>query len=766
LTQGVFPNNFFFPTPKSDLKGGDMVVNKFKKSFLGGLFFGLAAMLIVTSPALAVETKWAVLQGDWNIPGNWTGGVVPTQGDDVLIDIPGAEVTYQNSSNPTLNSLQLGLKPEESSSLEFLFYHDPKPGQDLLTVKNAEIGSKGTANYFHNGGSLKVLQDLTLGTAIDGQGLYYMGGSGALSVGGNETLGQAGAGYLLQLGSTISSGRPPALGCTPPKPTSPPVVPPHSVGKNLYLGVESGSDGEFNLSASSLTVGGSIRVGIKGTGLFDQDSSIVKIKGNDPDPLANDGVLSSSPVFSAISKTNLKNNKLECVSSRGPGLIVGLENEGYYNLKGGTLNVNYSEIIGLDENGEGYFDQSNGTHIIDGNLYLAKEANSYGQFLFSVPQSSETPTPPEVGLLDVHGFASVGYLGEGWFLQNGGTVKIRGIDQEVNLKGTKSLSTTLSKGASISCSQQQYTGFTVGRGGIGAYDLNDGELLVSRGEIIGMLSGSNGTFSQFGGNHFIGGNLTIARDSGSKGLYTLTDGTLKVQGSLLNNPDGTFDYYGGELLANVINKGTFNAYGPGTRAFPKQFFNYGTFKLTSPSLGTAAFAQKFRNYGIYESSGNPGVDSRFTYLYIADQGRVVAGALDNYYVAKEFINTSTRKTEWKTDTANLIFTGPGRKPFKTGSANNGADGFADNFAWGSLGIEGNGSVQLLGHLYADQIRGVNAKELSKKITNLFGYCGIHIYYNSADVNNSYLNDWILTTAYGKPVGKFTDSGFKTEGYCQ
>ena len=45
-----------------------------------------------------------------------------------------------------------------------------------------------------------------------------------------------------------------------------------------------------------------------------------------PDPLASEGTLSSSPVFSALSKKNLKNNKLECVSSREPGLIVGLEN--------------------------------------------------------------------------------------------------------------------------------------------------------------------------------------------------------------------------------------------------------------------------------------------------------------------------------------------------------------------------------------------------------------------------------------------------------
>ena len=50
----IFP----FQPLESDLKGGDMVGAKFKKSLLGGLFLGLAVMLILTLPALAVETKW------------------------------------------------------------------------------------------------------------------------------------------------------------------------------------------------------------------------------------------------------------------------------------------------------------------------------------------------------------------------------------------------------------------------------------------------------------------------------------------------------------------------------------------------------------------------------------------------------------------------------------------------------------------------------------------------------------------------------------
>ena len=84
-----------------------MMGAKFKKSFLGGLFLGLAAMLILTSPAVAVETtKWDVLKGDWDNPDNWTNGV-PLKNYDVFIDIPGAVVTYLNSSNPTLKSLLL-----------------------------------------------------------------------------------------------------------------------------------------------------------------------------------------------------------------------------------------------------------------------------------------------------------------------------------------------------------------------------------------------------------------------------------------------------------------------------------------------------------------------------------------------------------------------------------------------------------------------------------------------------------------------------------
>ena len=95
-----------------------MVGTKFKNSLLGGLFLGLAVMLILTSPALAEETKWTGSQGgDWDVATNWYHTGVPAYGDDVIIDKPGADVSYHNSNNPTLNSLRLGLDPSILSML-------------------------------------------------------------------------------------------------------------------------------------------------------------------------------------------------------------------------------------------------------------------------------------------------------------------------------------------------------------------------------------------------------------------------------------------------------------------------------------------------------------------------------------------------------------------------------------------------------------------------------------------------------------------------
>ncbi len=151
---------------------------------------------------------------------------VPDQGYDVFIDLPGAYVFYpasdvslHNSGNPTLNSLLLDPSDLQAGDVSL------EQVQDILTVKNTTIGNNGTANYFLNAGTNKVLQDLTLGTTVNGEGNYIMT-EGSLSVGGHETLGLAGSGIHISISEAfkhIALGRSPSLGCTPH------VTPPHHV---------------------------------------------------------------------------------------------------------------------------------------------------------------------------------------------------------------------------------------------------------------------------------------------------------------------------------------------------------------------------------------------------------------------------------------------------------------------------------------------------------------------------------------------------------
>jgi hypothetical protein len=780
---------------ESDLKGGVMEGTKNKKAFLGGLLLTLASIPFLISPssALETETRWKGLPGaNWNVPANWDPSGVPDIDYDVVIAQPGDAVSYINpGNNPTLNSLRMGLdSPADTEEISLT------QNQDFLTVKNSEIGSNGTANYFQNGGAHKILQDLKMGSSPTAQGNYFMNG-GSLSVGGHEMLGLKGEGFIDQFGgNTVSSEIFPSLGCTPPVPPSPPVGPTHTVSKNLYLGIgkyriqegdqeiEKYSFGGINLTNSSLIVNGSAKVGIQGEALFDQAGGLVKIKANYyEDPSFSEDPLLRSPAYSITHKKNAMKNSLQCVSSKGPGLIVGLQYIGNYRLHNGTLDVDSSEIIGQDDGGKGEFLQNNGTHTVDGNFYLGQNPGSSGSFSLSTTTSPDTPTPPKVGLLDVQGFASVGYLGKGDFTQEGGTVMIRGIDQEVNLRG-RSLSTSLSRSRSLSCTQQQYVGFTVGRGGTGSYTLNDGELIVSRGEVIGLETGSDGYFQQNSGNHYVGGALTIARDSLGKGVYDFFDGTLVVRNGLVNN--GTFNHIGGVLQAQVTNNKEYNFSGgtiqgrvannrqfnveeQGGQKVLGDFFNQAKATVTANHTN-AQFNKNFYNSGKLEILGGSSLNIKNLtvnptgYLSktgdpttLSIKGNTISNPVDpdTLTITGNLINNRTIPGDWHTELVDLVFSGVGTHYFKTGSNNTGI--WNNNFAWKSMTIVGNENtkLRLQGHLYAEKIEGVLSN--AGTITNLTGFCGIGIYYDK-DLSQD-LAGLKLYNPWGRLVGTFSANGF-------
>ena len=521
------------------------------------------------------------------------------------------------------------------------------------------------------------------------------------------------------------------------------------------------------MEAGSLTVDGSVRVGQLGTGTFDQWGGTVTINGNDPDPLENASVQDDGDDSSGRRKARSQTLRPQCPTGQYPGLLVGIKNMGYYNLDDGLLKVTGDEIIGsrttneeivdrypVDEIG-GHFSQQGGTHKINGNLFLAKEKASFGLFnLWIDPEAQSKSGNPEFGLVDVQGFGSVGHGGWGYFYQDGGTVKIKGVDRKINLRSHQTRG-NMGPNLSPACYDQQSIGFTIGREGLGEYYLSHGELLVSQGEVIGLQAGGSGYFEHSSGSHFVGGTMIISRDEGSLGRYALKGGALVVRGGLVNND--TFDYSGGSLLAKVTNNRFFNITGTAAKTITGDFYNTekGEMKADNTNI---SFTRIFKNSGKYESLLS---NNTFKYLTVNPTGYLVVGAGDFVTITGDLYNLSTKNTSWNTRNANLKFSGNGKHHFKTGSDKKGPgeEAYKDNFAWHTLTIEG-GTVYLRGHLYADQIIGVTADD--DKINNLYSYCGIGIYYDATvdlDNPNNYLVGKKLYNPWGKQVGSFTSSGY-------
>lgn len=761
-----------------------------------GLIFMLMLTFMAAGSAMAEPKHWEGITRDWNEGGNWNPTGVPVRGEAVLIDRAGDQVDYNNPLNPTLKSLQINNKKADPSLTT-----STQLNQNALklTTEKTEIGlDTGESHYNHAGGIHRILignlynnrdsekGNLNIGVGLNASGNYNLVDA-VLSVAGHEKVGIAGVGYMNQETSNLNSADP-TLQCAPPNNpppvTPPPVEPVHTIGKNLYLGfgntIEENeeiipSTGYFNMSAGSLTVGGSIRVGNLGIGYFNQTNGTVTVKGNDPTPLQNGLQSSNGAGFSNLIRKRAATPALECHNTgKNPGLIVGVNNYGEYALDRGTLNVNYSEIIGWGAGSDdSFFLQKDGIHKIAGNLIIAQNAaNLYNYFsLVGTSIYDRDENSPLEGLVDVGGFTSVGYAGYGEFLQDGGKLKVRGYDPElVNF----SLQTASSGTPSLQCSttQRNYIGLTIGREGSGGYFLKNGELLVSRGEAIGVFDGSEGYFQQNSGSHYVGGTLTIALGQKSTGLYDFYDGLLAARGGLVNN--GTFNMFSGVLQAKVTNKGRFEVSKPVppdpddptapvqrvlTPSIVGDFHNQEgatiTLKETKVKFGTQVY-----NNGTINSVNSNGLISEpiFKNLTVNEKG-VLDLSSDKITVTGNLINKSASPSGWDTKDADVVFSGPGTHYFKTGSKVTDTP-FENNFAWGGFGIEGGAVVRLQGHLVADKIQGVIA-DSDQKITNMYGYCGIMIYYtpaNSPDISEGMK----LFSPWGSQVGHFTATGFVSD----
>jgi hypothetical protein len=268
-------------------------------------------------------------------------------------------------------------------------------------------------------------------------------------------------------------------------------------------------------------------------------------------------------------------------------------------------------------------------------------------------------------------------------------------------------------------------------------------VVVTRG-----LAANNGTIGLVGGT-FDNNGQTLHNNGQITGYGTITAGytspfpAMTILG-IVN--DGMMTFWGSGTEQTNINGGPItsnNLIGVGIKGqtnqavrFNSDVVNNGTIKVTD---ATVTFAGSFTNTGAYISDP---AHNYFNDLTVSPGGYLAGGEGDGFCVCKSLINNSSRSTLWSTDESLLAFSGSGPHGLSLAGADLGATmaGYVDNFAWGTLSIEGtvslsDGNATSGGAQYVDAILGVALD--GGTVTNVTGN-GFNIYYLASAQDNGYL----------------------------
>ena len=459
----------------------------------------LTALLPV--PGLA-QVNWICGDGTWDDPNCWSTGGQPVMGDSVFLNAPGANVTYQSGPNPTLQYVEVaGSGPGSSLNQtqdilttnymtvdQFVSAYQLFGPGSLIVNNNLTIGASGDGYVTQDAGSVSIsggFGALTLGRDAGATGEYNLNGGTLTLVGTEEYIGNDGTGRFNQWGGA------------------------HELNGVMYLGVQSGGVGTYQMDRGSLTAGaggGDIVLGEwGGTGTFVQNDGTVNVDN-----------LTLARQAGARGEYQLTFGDLTTGQTvvGGPGmfsgdfsqsggthttglLVVGpiAGGSGMYSLYGGVLNG--SATVG--DAGLGLVVNSGGTHNVTGDLILGNQGTGSGNYSLV----------SDTGSLTVSGSTIVGNSGWGKFFVSAGT------------HTTASLVLGQVAGG-------------IGVGGI--YDLSGtGSVTVSGTTIVG--NAGEGTFNQSGGTHTTG-SLTLGTQFGGTGTYNLSGGDLTTSGGAVIGEGG------------------------------------------------------------------------------------------------------------------------------------------------------------------------------------------------------------------------------------
>lgn len=625
----------------------------------------------------------------------------------------------------------------------------------MLTVGNdVLIGSSGRGEFVQSGGTHQVTNMLILGEKAGSFGSYSLSG-GTLTVTLGDTLvGDSGNGQFEQSGGTHTTGvlslgsnagttgtydlslgtlSTTCLRCAT-------IVGDGGTGEftqtggdhntqALTVGNETGSDGRYDLSKGNVTVTGSTTVGAQGTGQFTQSGGmhttgalvIGAQAGGDGtytqtagtlfvtnrttigaggfdigiplgSPTRGVGVFTQSGGMVTTDQLVLGTTPLDAADpNKGGGM-------GTYMLSGGTLMVNGGTYVGdkgamvgaATIEGIGVFKLNGGTHSAN-TLVIGSESFSNGTYELSS------------GTLTIGNATIVGSQGKGTVSQSGGAATTK-----LLILGSNAGST-------------------------GSYTLTGGDLTVTDKEQIGPTG--TGMFTQSGGMHRVTNTLAI----GGKGTLDMSDGTLKA-GSIVN--DGTLNYTGGTLIANITNNKTFNVKpaGAGAKVVMGNVVNSatGTIKVTGTKI---TWKGTFNNKGAYNSDPS---ENFFSDLSVDITGYLTGGVGDLFSISGDFFNQSEQNSLWQTDLAELTFAGSGPHHFDFNALDLGdsSSGYLNNFAWGELSIDPgveldvfDGNTSTPGAALYTRLFDIVGQDLSEL---LFIHSDYNIYYDPTLAGNSYL----------------------------
>jgi fibronectin-binding autotransporter adhesin len=444
-------------------------------------------------------------------------------------------------------------------------------GQSLYIA--SQSGSSG--GYMLSGGTVDVSGNVDIG---NGTGGLTITGTGILNIGGNLVDASALGTSIILSGGTIATG---SLDLNSGSSTL------NWTSGTLNLTNSSLIIGSGGVLGSSLTLASGQTLEVTGSGyaLNITSNGTLNLNGGtiNTTSLTNtgqfnwtSGTLNLTDSNFTVGEGGLLGSTLTLVSGQLLGVTgynntLTISNSGTLNLYGGTVSTSSLNNSGQFNWTSGTLDLTNEAVIIDntsaGNL--GDSASPAGSFVLSAGQS-----------LQVDGnYEYVGYSGTGSFNQSGGTNTINGGSGLAVGALSGAVATYTLSGGSLSINGGYE--FVASHGSIGTFDQSGGtnsalslyvgpsvgstgtfnlsgtgSLSVSDAEYIGY--DGTGTFIETNGTNTINGTggLVLGVDSGSTGTYTLSGGLLSVSGNyevVGNSGAGSFNQSGG---TNTINGGS------------------------------------------------------------------------------------------------------------------------------------------------------------------------------------------------------------------